>query len=75
MAKVIAISDSLYEKLSKAKGSESFTKLLSEMLDAYRRSSDISVFAGALKGSDVGAWLKDIEHGRKSGFRRELPTL
>lgn len=75
MAKVIAISDSLYEELSKAKGKDSFSKLLGVMLDAYRKSSDIRVFAGALKGKDVSAWLKGIEQGRKTGFRRGLPAL
>ncbi len=62
-------------ELSKAKDKESFSKLLTEMLEAYKKSIDISKFAGVLKDKDVSSWLNDVKEGRKRSFKRNLPRL
>jgi predicted CopG family antitoxin len=75
MSKLITVPDVLYDELSKAKGDEPFSKLLEEMLEVYRKSIDIRQFAGVLKDRDVKPWLKDVENGRKRGFKRHIKNL
>ena len=76
MAKLISVTDNIYNELSKAKGKKlSFSKIISRMLDAYKNSADISRFAGILKDKDVSGWLEDAKQGRKKGFKRAIASL
>ena len=74
--KLISVTDTVYNELSKAKGKKlSFSKILLKMLDVYKNSSDINKFAGILKDKDVNSWLKEVEYGRKKGFKRHITNL
>ncbi len=76
MAKLISITENLYDELSRMKGKKlSFSGIISKMLEAYKSSADISRFAGVLKDKDVSEWLNGVEQGRKRSFRRPIADL
>lgn len=63
----------VYKELEKAKGKNlSFSKIIAVILESYKKSSDTRRFAGALKNVKVDAWLREVEEGRKKGFKRDF---
>ncbi|MCL4380657.1 MAG: antitoxin VapB family protein [Candidatus Marsarchaeota archaeon] len=76
MAKLISVTDAVYNELSKAKGKKlSFSQILLKMFNVYKNSSDINKFAGILKDKNVASWLNEVEYGRKKGFKRHTTSF
>jgi len=73
MARLITVSDEIYENLSRIKGKRSFSEIIRALLS--KRSGDVMRFAGILQGTDVGEWKKDIGEGRKNNTGRRIKVL
>ncbi|MDE1850737.1 MAG: hypothetical protein KGH54_03015 [Candidatus Micrarchaeota archaeon] len=73
MSKLIVVSDMVYQELEKAKGKNlSFSKIIAILIESYKKSSDTRKYAGSLKNVKVDAWIKEVEEGRRKGFKRSF---
>ncbi|BCU67995.1 hypothetical protein HS7_14320 [Sulfolobales archaeon HS-7] len=73
MPKVITISDDVYEKLSKLKGSKSFSQAINELIEYYNKSRKgrveaLDLIFGTLSEEEATELEKEVEEFRK-GFR------
>ncbi|MQL56158.1 antitoxin VapB family protein [Acidianus ambivalens] len=76
MPKVITISDDVYEKLSKLKGSKSFSQVINELIEYYNNSRKgrveaLDLIFGILSEEEAKELEKDVEEFRKSFKVRE----
>lgn len=68
MTQLINISNELYERLSKIKGSRSFTLVIEEMLNKESNASKVMEFAGMLneeEGKSFDEHIKNMKNGWK----------
>lgn len=73
MARLITVSDEIYENLSRIKGKRSFSEIIRSLMN--KRGGDIMRFAGVLKSMDASAWKKEISEGRKRNTGRKIKVL
>jgi predicted CopG family antitoxin len=73
MARLITVSDEIYDNLSRIKGKRSFSEIIRALLT--KKSGDVMRFAGTLKGTDVSEWKKEVSEDRKKNAGRKIKVL
>ncbi|MGA3020514.1 MAG: antitoxin VapB family protein [Candidatus Micrarchaeales archaeon] len=73
MARLITVSDEIYDNLSRIKGKHSFSEVIRSLLT--KKGGDIMRFAGILRSTEVSAWKKEITEGRKKNTGRKIKVL
>lgn len=73
MARLITVSDEIYDNLSRIKGKRSFSEVIRLLLT--KKSGDVMKFAGTLKSMDVSGWKKSVTEDRKNNTGRKIKVL
>ena len=70
VSKLIAVTDDVYNQLSKMKGGRSFSEVLKALMAEEKKRKSIEPLFGVLKGENVDEWKAQIEKDRKSWYKR-----
>ncbi|MCW6160363.1 MAG: hypothetical protein LVQ95_04740 [Candidatus Micrarchaeales archaeon] len=70
MSRLIAVSDELYNELTKIKGKRSYTETIKSLME--KRHPDIMKLAGLLTREEGEAMERNVLEGRRRNFGRKF---